>query len=198
MTGSRHDRHSLCNDYAMRTMTISADDDAPLFHAGNRVFVRSPGRVVAKDDPSEGFLTTLLIEYDNRLGRFVAAAVMVNRRREAVPLEVTGAALRDLRVLELLQAGADYLTFSDWGVVDKGQEMPRATKEFREIHAHSGRATSETIELAAFIYRAATVLNLPPLKEVADILEVSQSTATRFITRARAENRLKVFDGEQQ
>lgn len=175
-------------------MTITADENATHIKAGNSIVVVSPGKIVERSEPDEGFITTMKIEYNRRVGRFVAAAVMVHRSESAI--EVTGVLLREVRVLEMLQAGADVLTHSNWNAVDYKVPFPRATVELRSMEPHKGRATAETIEAAAFIYRAATVLNLPPLKEVAEVLEVSQSTATRFIARARAEGRLEVFDDE--
>ena len=43
----------------------------------------------------------------------------------------------------------------------------------------------ESLHAAISVYRVATAISYPPLKLVADTLRISQSTATRLMTRAR-------------
>lgn len=55
----------------------------------------------------------------------------------------------------------------------------------RRIATVDGRAQPEHVSIAARIYRIATIVGLPPLRTVAEKLGISQSTATRLISKAR-------------
>jgi hypothetical protein len=51
--------------------------------------------------------------------------------------------------------------------------------------AEEGREQLEQLYAAIAVYRVATAISYPPLKLVSDTLQISQSTATRLMTRAR-------------
>jgi DNA-binding transcriptional ArsR family regulator len=53
------------------------------------------------------------------------------------------------------------------------------------MRAAEKRDASEALHDSIAVYRIATAISYPPLKLVADTLKISQSTATRLMTRAR-------------
>ena len=53
------------------------------------------------------------------------------------------------------------------------------------MQAEEGREPLESLYAAIAVYRVATAISYPPLKLVSDTLKISQSTATRLMTRAR-------------
>src|SRR3546814_20974333 len=57
----------------------------------------------------------------------------------------------------------------------------------RRMRKREGRDLAARVVDASRTYKLAAVINLPPLKAVADCLGVSQSTATRLMNRARVE-----------
>ena len=54
-----------------------------------------------------------------------------------------------------------------------------------ELQSRDDRSLEENVYAAVTLYRLDATVNLPPLKLVSDSLQVSVSTATRLMTRAR-------------
>ncbi len=53
------------------------------------------------------------------------------------------------------------------------------------VRAHEEREPLESLHAAISVYRVETAISCPPLKLVADTVRISQSTATRLMSRAR-------------
>ncbi len=124
------------------------------------------------------------VVYDEFLERLVAQSVTVS----AMPgEEVTGTQLRAVRVQELIQEAAETMVYRYSEVDGWTNEFPLFTdSDFEEARAN----VDARVRLAARLYAVAKLLNQPPLKAVAADLEVSHSTATRLISRARREGQL--------
>ncbi|GAB2853232.1 hypothetical protein ACFQ0P_15815 [Microbacterium insulae] len=121
----------------------------------------------------------IAVRYDRDLRRVVAASVRVDRSDEGD--EVTALTLRAVRVQAVVAASAMRLvTVARDGADAKSLDDYRA-----DIHAAEERTTAEAITEAVVLYRIAFTVSLPPLRFVADELEVSVSTATRMMAKAR-------------
>lgn len=124
--------------------------------------------------------------YDSFLERLAVESVTVTASPGE---EVTGAGLRSVRVQDCLrQAGLEMALVQtesgEWQEADRLLEIGRYARAAAEP---DGREV-----LAARLYTVARLVNAPPLKETAQHLGVSQSTATRLVARAR---KLGLLDG---
>lgn len=74
----------------------------------------------------------------------------------------------------------------DVGADDGGGRDRIPVREFlSRVRAHDERQPLGSLYAAIAVYRVATAISYPPLKLIADTLKISQSTATRLMTRAR-------------
>lgn len=148
---------------------------------GNGVSVPASWTVVLRNEPDVPGEIRVRAAYDPAVSRIVATEVTVARRGEGD--EVTSLTLREVRVQTALQvSGLKVSTVSepDYAVCSGGDYIRRMRKR-------EGRDLAASVVDASRTYKLAAVINLPPLKAVADCLGVSQSTATRLMNRARVE-----------
>jgi len=158
---------------------ILSDEREPRLEIGNGIAVK-PNWTIEADDFSIPAVVRINVTFDEDKGRFVAASVHVERDEGS---EVTGAMLREIRVQENIQSAGKGLV---WVRQDDGSLLT-AADDLARVRPIEGRTRDEHVPVAMRIYRLASVLGYPPLKSVADLLHVSQSTATRLIARGREE-----------
>lgn len=127
---------------------------------------------------------TVRVEWDAALGR--TAVVFAALEREGEGVDITSQVLREVRTHWIMTRSAlDVVTVdvSGDGVGDRDR-IP--VREFlSRVQAEEEREPLESLYAAIAVYRVATAISYPPLKLVADTLKISQSTATRLMTRAR-------------
>lgn len=148
---------------------------------GDGVSVPSSWTVVVRDEPDVPGSIHVHVVYEPILERTVAAEVRVVRAGEGD--EITSLALREVRVQYALQVSGLQLST----VAEPDQDLVTGAGYIRRMRERVTRDLTTSVASASMIYRLASVINLPPLKAVADGLGVSQSTATRLMTRARLE-----------
>lgn len=122
---------------------------------------------------------TARVEWDAVLGRPAVAFAAVERVEPGV--DITSQMLREVRTHWILARSAlDVVTVeSEDGKTVGAQEF------LGEQLERDDRTTADAVEDAVAVYRVGTALSFPPLKLVADTLKISQSTATRLMSRAR-------------
>jgi len=148
---------------------------------GNGVSVPASWTVVVHGESGVPGAIKVHVEYDPSLNRVVAAEVRVLRDGEGD--EVTSLTLREVRVQYALQASG--LTVST--VSEPGHPTVSGSVYLRRMQDRTDRDLTASVVDASTTYRLAATINLPPLRAVADCLDVSQSTATRLMNRARIE-----------
>lgn len=152
-------------------------------HLGNLLNVPRSWDAIVTEEPGITGTIRVTVEYDAGLRRTVAAAVAVERRGSGD--EITSLTLREVRVQAAVQrSGLSAVSV----LVDN--ESVSAAEFLRRVRDHKPASPIETVRNAAAVYQIATVINLPPLKTVAETLRVSQSTATRIVNRARTSGML--------
>lgn len=169
-------------------MTSVKMTSAPL-DLGDDLWVAESFRATSLIQDSEASVEIDVI-FSDEAGRYLVDRVTA-RRGSAPTEEITGALLREVRVQEIVQQSAlGVVWFSD---PRQGMVSSKWGLTFmRRIATVDGRAQPEHVKTAARIYRIATIVGLPPLRTVADKLGVSQSTATRLISRARESGQVLV------
>jgi len=127
---------------------------------------------------------TVRVEWDRTLGR--TAVVFAALKREAEGVDITSQVLREVRTHWIMTRSALDVVTVDIGAGD-GEELERIpVREFlTRVREHEEREPMESLHAAISVYRVATAISYPPLKLVADTLQISQSTATRLMSRAR-------------
>ncbi|WP_222855788.1 hypothetical protein [Microbacterium jejuense] len=127
---------------------------------------------------------TVRVEWDRTLGR--TAVVFAALKREAEGVDITSQVLREVRTHWIMTRSALDVVTVDIGARD-GEELERIpVREFlTRVRAQGEREPVESLHAAISVYRVATAISYPPLKLVADTLQISQSTATRLMSRAR-------------
>lgn len=130
------------------------------------------------------------VTFSDDVGRYLVERVAAYRGPASTE-EITGALLREIRVQEIVQQSAlGVVWFSD---PRQGMVSSKWGLTFmRRIATVDGRAQPEHVKTAARIYRVAAIVGLPPLRTVAEKLGISQSTATRLISKARASGEVLV------
>ena len=154
---------------------------------GDGISIPTAWDVIVTGEPGVPGAIRLHGEYDDALRRAVAATVRVDRVGEGD--EVTAQVLRnidhdgqlDARVQWLVAASA----FRIVTVAREGGEFQPLSSYLADVRAHSDRTPTEARDQAIVLYRIASTINLAPLKFVSDYLNVSVSTATRMMARAR-------------
>ncbi|WP_240638610.1 hypothetical protein [Microbacterium sp. ABRD28] len=127
---------------------------------------------------------TVRVEWDDALGRMVVVFDALERKTEGV--DITSQVLREVRTHWIMTRSAlDVVTVD---VDDEGgDQVDRiSVRDFlSRVRAHEERDPMESLHAAISVYSVATAISYPPLKLVADTLQISQSTATRLMSRAR-------------
>lgn len=177
--------------------------DSERIDVGDGVSVSKAWDVIAMGEANVAGAIRLHVVFDEQLRRTAAASVRVDRAGEGV--EVTAAALRDVRVQYLV-------ALSSMRVVEVAREQGETqplSQYLAEVRSRSDRTDEETMRDAVTLYRIAATVNLAPLKLVSEQLGVSVSTATRMMARAResglavdlitreTHNRMRVEDEER-
>jgi hypothetical protein len=127
---------------------------------------------------------TVRVEWDATLGR--TAVVFAALEREAEGVDITSQVLREVRTHWIMTMSALDAVTVDVGTED-GDNLDRipVRNYLSRVLAQEGRNPVESLHAAISVYRVATAISFPPLKLVADTLQISQSTATRLMSRAR-------------
>lgn len=120
----------------------------------------------------------------NRLGR--TAVVFAALERETEGTDITSQVLREVRTHWIMTRSSLDVVTIDVGT-DDGDKVDRVpVREFlSRVRAHREREPMESLRAAIAVFRVATAISYPPLKLVAHTLQISQSTATRLMSRAR-------------
>ncbi|WP_460799011.1 hypothetical protein [Microbacterium sp. GXF0217] len=153
--------------------------DSERIDVGDGVSLPRAWDVIAMGEANLAGAIRLHVVFDEKLRRTAAASVRVDRAGEGV--EVTAAALRDVRVQYLV-------ALSSMRVVEVAREQGKTeplNQYLAEVRSRTDRTDEETVREAVRLYRIAATVNLAPLKLVSEQLGVSVSTATRMMARAR-------------
>lgn len=150
-------------------------------HVGDGISIATSWDAVVTGEPGIAGAVRIHARYDTQLRRAVAATVRVDREREGD--EVTALTLREVRVQAVVAASALRLVT----VSRDGEAAIPLADYLNEVQATVERTTADAIAEAVVLYRVASTVSFPPLKFVADNLDVSVSTATRMMARARQE-----------
>lgn len=127
---------------------------------------------------------TVRVEWDNALGRTAVAFAALER--EAAGVDITSQVLREVRTHWIMTRSALDVVTVDVDAPDGGERNRIPVREYlSRVRAQEGREAMESLHAAIAVYRVATAISYPPLKLVADTLQISQSTATRLMGRAR-------------
>ncbi|WP_246160033.1 hypothetical protein [Microbacterium rhizomatis] len=127
---------------------------------------------------------TVRVEWDAALGRSAVAFAALERDGEGV--DITGQVLREVRTHWIMAMSALEVVTVDVVAAEDGDHDRISAGEFlSRMQAQEDRDRQDSLADAVGVYRVATALSYPPLKLVADTLNVSQSTATRLMSRAR-------------
>lgn len=127
---------------------------------------------------------TVRVEWDDTLGR--TAVVFAALEREAEGVDITSQVLREVRTHWIMTRSALDVVTVDVGTEDGANTNRIPVRDFlTRLRADEKREPLESLYAAISVYRVATALSYPPLKLVADTLQISQSTATRLMSRAR-------------
>lgn len=145
-----------------------------------RTVVKSHG-IGALEDGQEA-LVTFRLEYSEASGRFEVAAFGIDRA--ALPLEVSGAFLRTVRVHAITKIGI-LAAIPPWA---------HELAQLRRLHARGGLRSfpefspseDEALLLTGLIYRIAEISGENPVQAVAESIGLKLRTATNWIQRARA------------
>jgi uncharacterized protein (DUF2267 family) len=127
---------------------------------------------------------TVRVEWDKALARTAVASASLERQAEGV--DITSQVLREVRTHWIMTRSALDVVTVDVGPEDGGERGRVPVREFlSRVRAQEERQPMESLHAAIAVYRVATAISYPPLKLVADTLQISQSTATRLMSRAR-------------
>lgn len=127
---------------------------------------------------------TVRVEWDDALGRTAVAFAALEREAEGV--DITSQVLREVRTHWIMTRSALDVVTVDLDARDGSERDRIPVREFlSRVRAKEEREPMESLHAAISVYRVATAISYPPLKLVADTLQISQSTATRLMGRAR-------------
>jgi len=122
---------------------------------------------------------TVRAEWDEALGRSAVAFAALERAEGGI--DITSQILREVRTHWIVARSALEVVTVE---VEEGRTIG-ASEFLGEQRSRDDRSTTDAVDDAAAVYRVATALSFPPLKLVSDTLGISQSTATRLMSRAR-------------
>ncbi|MEU1972840.1 hypothetical protein ABZ477_14380 [Microbacterium sp. NPDC019599] len=126
---------------------------------------------------------TVRVEWDAALGRSVVALAALER--EGGGVDITSQVLREVRTHWIMTKSAFAVVTVDVESADGYSERIPVGEFLAREQTREDREPSDILYDAVAVYRVATALSYPPLKLVADTLDISQSTATRLMSRAR-------------
>ncbi len=168
-----HDKLADMSELALESVAPSRVD------VGDGISIATAWDAVVTGEPGIPGAVRIAAEYDPVLRRAVAASVRLDRSGEGD--EVTALTLREVRVQWAVATSAMRVVSVSRG----GGESKSFSAYLDDVRAAGGRTTEEAITEAVVLYRIAATVNLAPLKFVANELEVSVSTATRLMAKAR-------------
>lgn len=164
----------------MAKITTSSDlftaEGTHLAHAGDGVLV--PERVTIHYEDDDDLPYTVDLEVVVRAGRLVCETLTLHAIDDGPP--VTTDALRRVPVAGIVRAGLV------GHVLERDPDNPQSYTPFSpdaDIAKHG--PTDEALRAAATIYRLAYALGDSPTKAVATALELTHSTAARWVATAR-------------
>lgn len=136
--------------------------------------------------------TTLMIwvAFNRETLAYEAEQVSLFRDPEGPP--ISGSSVRAIRFQEALSWGVARAVRTAAGSPEIGLLVAGdMTLDEYKLHLEASWREFSRDEIAAQVYVIARAFGVPPLKRVAEVLGVSQSTATRLIARARDEGVLR-------
>lgn len=124
------------------------------------------------------------MEWDAALGR--TAVVVAALEREGEGVDITSQMLREVRTHWIMTRSALDVVTVDLAAGSDGEPRRLPVQDFLgRLQEIERRDPSESLEDAIAVYRVATAISYRPLKLISDTLQISQSTATRLMSRAR-------------
>lgn len=153
------------------------------------VTVRESADLYMEPGLSDGSPVNIHMVYDADLHRVVADRVEILRAGDGS--EITSKYLREVKVQNAVRHVAmnEMIEVYFSGSIHYG--VPSATKFLDTSKPAKGRERHDVLVDAAIVYEIALLGALPPLQKVADYLQVSQSTATRYVSEARRNGLIK-------
>lgn len=142
--------------------------------------VRRDIQAYGTDADTETYFTLDAV-FDESVGRYYLKEF--SARAAGPSTEITGAALRNIKVQSLLRdaiSGMVQIEFEGGGHFDV-ENIAAARDEITS----AGPSSSEAMLAVARVYRAAQIASERPAKAVQDVLGLTQPTATLWIRRAR-------------
>jgi len=125
---------------------------------------------------------TFRLEYSENSGRFEVAAFGIDRAE--IPLEVSGAFLRTVRVHAIARIGI-LAAIPSWAL-ELAQLRNLRTRGGLRSFADYAPSDEEALLLTGLLYRIAEISGENPAQAVAESIGLKQRTATNWIRRARA------------
>lgn len=172
-SSTSHDRLADMTELDVESITAERVD------VGDGISIAAGWDVVITGETGIPGVVRIAVRYDRELRRAVADSVRVGRSGEGD--EVTALTLREVRVQAVVAASAMRVV-----TVSRDGGDAKSLSDYRaEVRAAGERTTEQAITEAVVLYRIAATVNLAPLKFVANELEVSVSTATRLMAKAR-------------
>jgi DNA-binding MarR family transcriptional regulator len=153
-----------------------------------RTFARSRDIGALQDDQEVG--VTFRLEYSENSGRFEVAAFGIDRAE--IPLEVSGAFLRTVRVHAIARIGI-LAAIPSWALELAQLRNLRMRGGLRSF-ADFAPSDEEALLLTGLLYRIAEISGENPAQAVAESVGLKQRTATNWIQRARAAGYLTSTD----
>lgn len=118
------------------------------------------------------------------LGRTAVIFAALERGVEGV--DISSQVLREVWTHWIMTRSALDVVTVDVDAQDGSARDRIPLREFlSRARAQGEREPMESLHVAISVYRVATAISYAPLKLVADTLQISQSTATRLMSRAR-------------
>lgn len=134
------------------------------------------------------------LEYSETSGRYEIASFGIDRRK--VPIEITGALWRTIRVHETIRDAIE-LALPAWTYPITMLQAVRSNPKNDIDFYTDDLSDKDGLLLAALIYRIGQISNEKPALAVAEALGLKQRTATNWIQRARAAGYMDSVDHQK-
>jgi hypothetical protein len=168
---------------------LRVGEGAQWVRVGPGLGITSPLFVDATD--VAGYDVTLRVEPAG--GRLIGTELLVSQRPGGPPITVEN--IRNLSIAPLIRAAAERLE-SELDP-EAGQyrtpEVDLAPENIARLLKNG--ATTETLDVAAYVYRRAVALGEPPAKAIMDTFGLTRSKAGRWISQAREQGLLGPSEG---
>lgn len=152
----------------------------PVFRAQGRLAVWTRATLELPAIISDGSSVQIVMVLDEKIGQIVAESVTITRSGPGA--EVTARFLREVKVHNaMIKVVMNHMI----RVLDGPRVLGTAAKVLAEFTPAKGRDRSAVLQDVAIVYEIAALGAWPPLKTIADTFEISQSTATRYVSEAR-------------